>query len=240
MDEVAWNLFLILIFPVATLSLFYWLWVIRIQLKPKHGRKLQKASLKVIFHYKVLEVIRFYGIRKGLFYYCLLVLMVLSWYLSLILLGVPSLLLVDVAFLIPMLVLMVFDARYYLLPDPLVYFLLWVGIFMAFMGSSSISLEDSVFGVMSLYLIMLGIYVIGFICYRQEVMGRGDLKYAAALGAWIGVEYIQLFLFLSAGFGAVYGVFYNYLVVENKKLIIPFGPFLGFSGIIIYFILKLS
>lgn len=239
MAKVAWNLFLILIFPVATLSLFYWLWVIRIQLKPKHCRKSQKPPLKVIFCY-MLEEIHFYGIRKGLFYCCLMVLAVLSWYLSLILLGVPSLLLVDVVFLIPMLVLMVFDARYYLLPDPLVYFLLWAGVLISFMGSSSISLEDSVFGVMSLYLVMLGVYVIGFICYRQEVMGRGDLKYAAALGAWIGVEYILLFLFLSAGFGVIYGVLYNYLIVNNKKLIIPFGPFLGFSGIIIYFILKLS
>lgn len=239
-DKVVLDLFLIVIFPIVVLSLFYWLWKIRIQSGAECDMMLSQQSISgVIVPHKFMGIYYFYGWRRGVFWYFFLLLMILGWYLIGVIFELRSLLVVDCVFLMSIFVLIAFDARYYLLPDPLVYMLLWVGLLMSLLGVSPVPLDESVLGVMGSYLVMLGVYIFGLIYYKREAMGRGDLKYAAAIGAWIGVEYLFLFLFLSAGFGVLYGGLRSCFMGGNNKLIIPFGPFLGFSGIIIYFILKI-
>ncbi|MHC5226597.1 prepilin peptidase [Ignatzschineria sp. LJL83] len=234
------DLFLILTFPVVVLSLFYWLWVIRIEANVRSRMIDRQRSIQRIYwsdHFA--KMYRFYGLKIFFFGYCSLLFVMSCWYGVLKFYGVSQILFVDVVFLISVIVLMMFDTRYYLLPNPLVYLLLWSGVLMSLLGYGLISLEISILGVVWLYLIMWGVSKVGRLYYRKEALGRGDFKYAAAIGAWIGVDYISVFLFLSASLGALYGISMQYFVIEKQREIIPFGPFLGFSGIIIYFLLKL-
>lgn len=167
----------------------------------------------------------------------LLLLFAFLWVLSLRIFQIPFLW-SDSCFLILVFGLMGFDREYYILPDPAVFLLLWLGILFAILGLSPQSLLMSVVGVMVAYCLMLSIYVFGLLWYRKEAIGRGDLKFSAAIGAWIGGGYIFYFLFIAALIGIMWSSFYFMKSRNDRKLMIPFGPSLGISGIILYFIAR--
>lgn len=144
----------------------------------------------------------------------------------------------DVVFLGFIIPLMLFDQRYYLLPDPAVFGLLWLGIFLAYLGYSPQDLDQSILGVIFGYSLMIAIYWLGYWRYRREAIGRGDVKFSAAVGAWIGVESIFNFLFFSALIGLVWAMSAWFKHKNVVKEGIPFGPSLGISGIIFYFIAR--
>lgn len=189
-----------------------------------------------------------------------------------------KLLWVDLLFLLFVLPLIAFDARFYLLPDLFTLPLLWLGIFFALVGLLPQSLASSVLGVMGGYLFMSIFYYAGRYYYRQEVLGRGDLKFVAAISAWLGISNLTLFIFLSAMMGLVFYMLLplilrrlnsgritryfdnnnminiehslegaqkaspflstGFLTLKTFDKMIPFGPFLGLSGIILYFITR--
>ena len=64
-------------------------------------------------------------------------------------------------------------------------------------------------------------------------MGYGDFKLLAALGAWLGVEYLLAIILLSSIVGAVIGIVL--LVVgklANRDIPMPFGPYLAGAGLV--------
>ncbi len=132
--------------------------------------------------------------------------------------------------------LMLFDARYYLLPDPLNYLLLWSGVIVALLGMRDITLESSVIGVIVTYLLLSTLSLSYRSVGMRDAIGRGDIKLSAALAAWFGVESIFILLLLASLLAMLYllgrWIYYGY---RERK--IPFGPFLGISGIIHYSIL---
>lgn len=152
----------------------------------------------------------------------------------------------DGLFLLLLLPLILFDCRYYLIPDPLLYLFLWSGLSLALLHLTPFVVEGALWGVMLGYLLFESIYWIGLLLSRREVMGRGDIKLFAALLAWIGVGNLPLLLLLSALLGLVYGVLsYLWLFLQEERRdqsaakVIPFAPALGFSGIILYFNLQI-
>lgn len=58
-------------------------------------------------------------------------------------------------------------------------------------------------------------------------MGGGDVKFAAALGIWLGVKLTLLSLFLSFFLGGVSGMFLLLFRLKKRKDAIPFGPYLA-------------
>lgn len=215
--------------------------------------------------------------RSLLAIYCGLCLFFLLLIGSSLIVGV-KLLWVDLLFLLFVLPLIAFDARFYLLPDLFTLPLLWLGIFFALVGLLPQSLASSVLGVMGGYLFMSIFYYVGRYYYRQEVLGRGDLKFVAAISAWLGISNLTLFIFLSAVMGLVFYILLplilrrlnsgritryfdnnnminiesslegaqkaspflstGFLTLKTFDKMIPFGPFLGLSGIILYFITR--
>lgn len=66
-------------------------------------------------------------------------------------------------------------------------------------------------------------------------MGAGDLKYYTFFGFVFGFNYFLLLFFLSTVYGALYGMI---MIASNKatrKSRIPFGPFIGFAALTVYF-----
>ncbi|MGB3509317.1 MAG: prepilin peptidase [Microcoleaceae cyanobacterium] len=72
--------------------------------------------------------------------------------------------------------------------------------------------------------------IFGSIAFGQAVMGGGDAKLAAMMGAWLGWKYLLLAAFLACGMGAFVGggaIALNWL---DRRQPIPFGPFLAMGA----------
>jgi leader peptidase (prepilin peptidase)/N-methyltransferase len=64
----------------------------------------------------------------------------------------------------------------------------------------------------------------------KEGMGYGDFKLLAALGAWMGWQFIPLIIILSSFVGAVIGIAGILILGRDKNIPIPFGPYLAIAG----------
>lgn len=63
-------------------------------------------------------------------------------------------------------------------------------------------------------------------------MGEGDIKFAAALGLWLGWKALLLALFLSFIIGGTGGLLLLVLKIKKRKDFIPFGPFIALGSLI--------
>ena len=61
-------------------------------------------------------------------------------------------------------------------------------------------------------------------------MGYGDFKLLAALGAWMGWQYLPVIILLSSTSGAVVGIIMLMLSKKGRNTAIPFGPYLATAG----------
>ena len=81
-----------------------------------------------------------------------------------------------------------------------------------------------------------GISLVGAIVAGKTVMGGGDGKLAAMLGAWLGWQGLLLSILLASVLGALGGGLGMLLRRLDRRQPIPFGPFLALgAGISIFF-----
>lgn len=125
------------------------------------------------------------------------------------------------------------DQQLKVLPDELTGALLWIGLLVALLGVFQVSVEEALWGVIVGFLLGELIYRVSSWHYRQIVFGRGDIKFIAAIGAWVGAELMMPLLFLSSFSGALWGVTRSGAHQKRWKVTIPFGPHLFGSGIIL-------
>ena len=140
-----------------------------------------------------------------------------------------------------LLVLAILDFKYFWLPKSLtlggiIFGLsssLFIDLFNNFekFSNSIYSITGSLLGFSIFYLISH----IGKKIFKKAVMGGGDLKLSALLGTWLGVKglLISIWLsFISAGIFVVLGLLLKKIKRSQK---IPFGVFLAFSGLSVWF-----
>ena len=72
--------------------------------------------------------------------------------------------------------------------------------------------------------------IFGSIAFGQTVMGGGDAKLAAMIGAWLGWKYLLLACFLACAMGAFVGGGAIALGRLDRRQPIPFGPFLAMGA----------
>lgn len=139
-----------------------------------------------------------------------------------------------------LLCLMAIDFDHLLLPDNLVFTLLWMGLVFSLSGLTPVSLENAVLGVVVTWLFLSTVVLIFTLVRKREGMGAGDIKLYSALGAWLGWQQIPSLLVLSS----VLGMF-MFVVLKKRTLndidsdgnvhqVIPFGPAIALSGFFIY------
>jgi leader peptidase (prepilin peptidase)/N-methyltransferase len=136
------------------------------------------------------------------------------------------------AFAALLICLFLIDMDTQILPDDLNYLLLWLGLLVSAAGWS-VPLTSAVWGAALGYLVFWGIFQAFKLATGKEGMGYGDFKLLAALGAWLGVEYLLAIILLSSIVGAVIGIVL--LVVgklANKDIPMPFGPYLAGAGLV--------
>jgi leader peptidase (prepilin peptidase)/N-methyltransferase len=121
-----------------------------------------------------------------------------------------------------------------LLPDSLTLPLLWLGLLFN-LGGHFASLPDAVIGAMAGYLVLWSVYWLFKLATGKEGMGFGDFKLLAALGAWLGWQMLPVTLLLSSVVGATIGVAMIVLVKHDRRVPIPFGPYLAGGGLVALF-----
>jgi leader peptidase (prepilin peptidase) / N-methyltransferase len=130
-----------------------------------------------------------------------------------------------------LLALAVIDLRTQLLPDVVTLPLLWAGLLYQLLFQP-LMLSSAVIGAMAGYLALWSVYWLFKLVTGKEGMGYGDFKLLAALGAWLGWQYLPMVLILSAGVGAIVGIAMQLALPRLRGMPMPFGPFLASAGMI--------
>ncbi len=121
------------------------------------------------------------------------------------------------------------DADTQLLPDNMTLPLVWAGILANFFALYT-DLASSVLGAIFGYLILWSIYHLFRLLTGKEGMGYGDFKLLAALGAWMGWQYLPLMVLMSSVVGAVFGLMLMGSGKLQRDKPMPFGPFIAAAG----------
>ena len=149
--------------------------------------------------------------------------------LTIYLLGFNSAGLVALVLLWSLICLTMIDIDTQLLPDSITLPLLWLGLIANYFGLYT-SLEDALLGAIFGYLSLWSVFWLFKIITGKEGMGYGDFKLLAALGAWMGWQFLPLIILLSSLVGAIIGIAGIIILGRNKNIPIPFGPYLAIAG----------
>ncbi|MBD2664958.1 peptidase A24A, prepilin type IV [Richelia sinica FACHB-800] len=76
------------------------------------------------------------------------------------------------------------------------------------------------------------IALLGSLAFGKTVMGAGDAKLAAMMGAWLGWRYLLLASFIACALGVILGGGAMMLSRQQMGQKIPFGPFLALGAVI--------
>ncbi|HDZ16388.1 MAG TPA: prepilin peptidase [Methylophaga aminisulfidivorans] len=116
-----------------------------------------------------------------------------------------------------------------LLPDSITLPLIWLGLFFN-LSSNYTNIESAVIGAIAGYLSLWSIYHVFRLVTGKEGMGYGDFKLLAALGAWMGWQFLPVIVLLSSFVGAIIGISLIIFKAHNRQTPIPFGPYLAIAG----------
>lgn len=133
-----------------------------------------------------------------------------------------------------MLIASAVDQKHYFIPDPIVFLLLALGLARCFDFNGLLLLETDIVLLQEAVLGFLAAY--GFSVLLQslfDVLGRqaffwGDLKYALALGVWMGFPAIIWMLLLASLLGLAYSLI-------SRRGYFPFAPFLSVAAFTLLF-----
>ncbi|MDM3872583.1 A24 family peptidase [Porticoccus sp. W117] len=121
------------------------------------------------------------------------------------------------------------DFGHKLLPDNITLPLMWIGLLANTQGVFT-DLTSSVIGGAAGYLSLWSVYIIYKKLTGKEGMGHGDFKLLAALGAWMGWQFLPMIILLSAVVGALVGIAGILVMGRDKQIPIAFGPYLAAAG----------
>lgn len=84
-----------------------------------------------------------------------------------------------------------------------------------------------------LFLVMIGLKILGNSMFNRESLGDGDIKLMALIGLSLGLLESFIALFFAAVLALIYGLS---IIKKNKEGILPFGPFILVGALcLIYF-----
>ena len=132
-----------------------------------------------------------------------------------------------------LIVLTMIDIDTYLLPDHLTLPLMWLGLLLNTQGLYT-DLHSAVWGAVGGYMSLWSVYWLFKLVTGKEGMGFGDFKLLAALGAWMGWQFLPLIIVLSSFVGALIGIAGILILGRDKNIPIPFGPYLAIAGLIAF------
>ncbi len=134
-----------------------------------------------------------------------------------------------------LILIFVYDLKYYIIPDFATFSL--IGISFLYLISSSF-LKNDVSILLSGIFSALGVFLFFFSLFyftKGKGMGFGDVKFVIFMGLFLGFPNILVGLFISFVLGAIIGLALIALKRKKIKSQVPFGPFLIIGSIVAYF-----
>jgi leader peptidase (prepilin peptidase)/N-methyltransferase len=123
------------------------------------------------------------------------------------------------------------DIDLQLLPDVITLPFLWLGLLLNSLDLLPYNgLASAVIGAVAGYLTLWLVFHIFKLITGKDGMGYGDFKLLALFGAWFGWQALPLVILLSSLVGAIAGLSFILLAGRDRRLPIPFGPFLCAAG----------
>ena len=117
------------------------------------------------------------------------------------------------------------DLRTQQLFDPLILPLLWLGLLLA-LRAVFVNSAQAILGAALGYLALWGVCQVFKLLTSREVLGHGDFKLLAALGAGALLPIVLI----ASLVGAMIGSAYRALSRKGQGMPIPFGPYLAIAG----------
>jgi len=121
------------------------------------------------------------------------------------------------------------DFDHQLLPDSIVFPVLWLGLVMS-ISEVFVDAPTSIIGAAVGYLSLWSVFHLFKLITGKEGMGHGDFKLLALFGAWLGWQSIIQIILLSSVVGAVVGIALIVALGRDKNVPIPFGPYIAAAG----------
>jgi leader peptidase (prepilin peptidase)/N-methyltransferase len=126
-------------------------------------------------------------------------------------------------------IIVVSDIAYMLIPDKVLLFFAVIYFVLRFYLPLN-PWWDSLLGCALGFSLLLLIAIIS-----RGGMGGGDIKLFALIGFIVGTKVMLLAFFLSCMYGAVFGIFAIIFKRLKRKQVIPFGPFIAIGTLSAYF-----
>jgi len=136
--------------------------------------------------------------------------------------------------------LSVFDYKYFWLPSFLTVNGIFLGLINALILDFFIDLNNFTFFQYSLlgsligYLIFKLMSLLGEFIFKKPVLGNGDSKLAAMIGAWIGVKGLLITIWLAFHTAGIFVICGLVLKKLDRKKKIPFGIFLSLNAFLVW------
>lgn len=121
------------------------------------------------------------------------------------------------------------DYDYKILPDNLLYPVLWMGLIIN-IDSLFVTLNDAVLGATIGYLSLWSTYLVHKLITGKEGMGHGDFKLLSLFGAWFGMKSILPIILFASIVALVVSLSLAVLGLINLKKPFAFGPFIAIAG----------
>jgi len=135
-----------------------------------------------------------------------------------------------------LIVIFVYDLKYYLIPDKLIYpaiiITLLYDIYISLIVQDLSFLTSSI----SAALIAGGFFLFIILISKGKWLGMGDLKIGILIGLFFGLPYMLIVFFLAFLSGAFVSLILLILKKKTLKSEIPFGPFLSGATFLVLFI----
>jgi leader peptidase (prepilin peptidase)/N-methyltransferase len=123
------------------------------------------------------------------------------------------------------------DLRYKIIPNGITLPGIVIGFLSSFINPD-LAWWDSLLGIIAgggfLGLVALGYYFLT----KIEGMGIGDIKLISMIGAFLGVEGVVFTIVSGSVFGSIIGLFILARGKGDRKMEIPFGPFLSIGAVL--------
>jgi leader peptidase (prepilin peptidase)/N-methyltransferase len=134
------------------------------------------------------------------------------------------------------LLLIFIDQRHHILPDIITIPMIWIGIILNTNSyTRTVGIKESLSGAVLGYLALRVIADLYYFIKKKEGFGRGDIKFIAMTGAWLGSIALPVILFIASFFFIIWHTFF---LKYKKNKAYPFGPFIGLT-VICYLIFNL-
>lgn len=137
------------------------------------------------------------------------------------------------AIIIASLIIIIFvsDSKYMIINDsPLVVAAVLI-FFIKWYDTGIISALLSILYGICIFIFAYLLKVFGYLAFKQEALGGGDIKLSFVAGLILGIKYGILYIVLASFLAFPYAL---YITIKNKENMLPFGPFLVASLLIVF------